>query len=419
MTRQLLKAPAHWRTRSFAPRWTPSTTIRLASTRESRGDPLRILFCGSDSFSATSLTALHKYSKSPQTDVASIDVVTRTDKRSGRSLKVIRSPPIKTVAQQLGLPVHQIDTFKEWSPPPYINLVVAVSFGLLIPLRILRLARYGGLNVHPSMLPDLPGAAPIQWTIIHGRQTTGVTVQTLHPYKFDQGVILDQTPPPGLPIPDPDHITTNDLITLLAPIGADMLVSAIRNKLYIPPYKGVPARANGTEIATAPKITPEMRIINFAKHSEPEILRRNRAIGPLLTFANRDGLTGGAILLKLSPDMRCVMESEIPEDMRHVTDAIAVGVPYAILPKNGLPIQSDQPLMVNVHASKGGISRIAIPHATVANMKRKPGAAAAARAGFFDEPTRIGEYDLYVPSQHLAVPEKSNDQQGKPPHDSA
>jgi len=94
-------------------------------------------------------------------------------------------------------------------------------------------------------------------------------------------------------------------------------------------------------------------------------------------------------------------------------------VPYAILPKSGIPIQSDQPLMINVHASKGGISRIAIPHATVANMSRKPGAAAAARAGFFDEPTRMGEYDLYVPSHHLAVPEESNDQQGKPPHDSA
>ncbi len=365
------------------------------------------------------------YSKTPQTNVASIDVVTRTDKRSGRGLKVITSPPIKTVAQQLGLPVHQIDTFRGWSPPeyggenPYINLVVAVSFGLLIPRRILNLARYGGLNVHPSMLPDLPGAAPLQWTIIHGRQTTGVTVQTLHPSKFDQGVILDQTPSPGLTIPDPDHITTKELLTLLAPVGAEMLVNAIRNKLYIPPYESLPRRENGTNLATAPKITSEMRTINFAKHSDSEILGRNRAIGPLHAFATRDGLSGDAVRLKLSTDMWSVMESDIPEDMKHVVDPIPVGVPYAILPKNGVPVESDRPLMVNVQASKGGISRIAFPHVTVASMERKPGAAAAARAGFFGEPTRMGEYDLYVFSHHLALQENSSDQQGKPTHDSA
>jgi len=68
------------------------------------------------------------------------------------------SVPIKQVATALGLPIHQIDTFTGWQPPspngkPF-NLIVAVSFGLLIPARIINAARYGGLNVHPSMLPE-------------------------------------------------------------------------------------------------------------------------------------------------------------------------------------------------------------------------------------------------------------------------
>jgi len=61
------------------------------------------------------------------------------------------------VAEELGLNIHEIPTFTGWSPPRYgeeaISLVIAVSFGLLVPPRILNIATYGGLNVHPSLLP--------------------------------------------------------------------------------------------------------------------------------------------------------------------------------------------------------------------------------------------------------------------------
>lgn len=35
-----------------------------------------------------------------------------------------------------------------------INLIVAVSFGLFVPPRLLKASKYGGLNVHPSFLPE-------------------------------------------------------------------------------------------------------------------------------------------------------------------------------------------------------------------------------------------------------------------------
>ncbi len=84
--------------------------------------------------------------------------------------------PISETAKELGLPLHEIDTFTGWEvgslrcwesgmvdtdpvkpPKPQgmpINLIVAVSFGLFVPPRILGAAKYGGLNVHPSMLPE-------------------------------------------------------------------------------------------------------------------------------------------------------------------------------------------------------------------------------------------------------------------------
>ena len=61
------------------------------------------------------------------------------------------------MAQELGLCTHEIPTFTGWSPPQVdqepISLIIAVSFGLLVPPRILDMATHGGLNVHPSLLP--------------------------------------------------------------------------------------------------------------------------------------------------------------------------------------------------------------------------------------------------------------------------
>jgi methionyl-tRNA formyltransferase len=84
---------------------------------------------------------------------------------------VVVPVPIVEAAKLLELKVHQIETFTGWEvkqvflnyfkietdplkPPPGINLIIAVSFGLLVPPRILGKAKYGGLNVHPSMLPE-------------------------------------------------------------------------------------------------------------------------------------------------------------------------------------------------------------------------------------------------------------------------
>jgi methionyl-tRNA formyltransferase len=65
--------------------------------------------------------------------------------------------PIKSFASKLELPVHQIDAFEELKDSEWqrnINLIVAVSFGLLIPAKLIESAKYGGLNLHPSLLPE-------------------------------------------------------------------------------------------------------------------------------------------------------------------------------------------------------------------------------------------------------------------------
>ncbi|MCJ1404133.1 Methionyl-tRNA formyltransferase [Xylographa trunciseda] len=228
-------------------------------------EPLRILFCGADEFSIASLEALHHEKEANPDLIKSIDVVCKVGKKHGRGLKNVREVPL--------------------CPRPEghaINLVIAVSFGLLIPARVLENANYGGLNVHPSLLPDFRGAAPIQWALLHKCKMTGITLQTLHPRHFDEGKILLQTPHPGLEIPNTDSITPSELTDFLAPKGADLLLRGLRERVFSS-RNDLKPKSDLTR--PAPKITPEDRHIDWSKWSAQEILRRHRIIGPLWSRA--------------------------------------------------------------------------------------------------------------------------------------
>lgn len=66
-------------------------------------------------------------------------------------------------------------------PSPH-NILITASFGHILPTRLLRdhfPAPETRLNVHPSLLPQYRGAAPIQWAIARGDEHTGVSVQSL------------------------------------------------------------------------------------------------------------------------------------------------------------------------------------------------------------------------------------------------
>ncbi|KAK4945379.1 hypothetical protein LTR28_008031 [Elasticomyces elasticus] len=205
--------------------------------------------------------------------------------------------PIKSVAQSLSLPLHQFDTFTSWTPPTPINLIIAASFGRLVPPRLLSAAEYGGLNVHPSLLPDLRGPAPLQWTLLHRMTHTGVTLQTLHPRHFDQGTILAQTPWPGEEIPEAARESNAALLEWIAPKAADMLLQGIYDNVFVPPMKDENQltlhygfadifRDIGEEVARktirhAPKLGPEDRHIDWNTWTAEDIVLRSRILGNL------------------------------------------------------------------------------------------------------------------------------------------
>ncbi|WEW55440.1 Methionyl-tRNA formyltransferase [Emydomyces testavorans] len=320
--------------------------FRRSSTKSC--EPLRILFCGSDEISIASLNALHaEHNKSPET-IASIDVVCRPGKRVGRGLKTIREVPIKAAAKNLSLPVHEVDTFTGWTPPqsyygPW-NLIVAVSFGLFIPSRILKAAKYGGLNIHPSLLPDFRGPAPIHRVLLAEETKTGVTLQTLHESKFDHGLILDQT---SFDTPESQTGCVQELLRVAAEKGAEMLVDGIRNRLFVPPLEplSLPPVIDETSLRHAAKITPEDRHVDWPSWTWDRISRYHRIIGPLwnyaATFDNSESTRSSAQKRIIFTDMEIVQSEPILE----LVSLIEPGVPFAILGNPSLEDQ-DRPIYV-------------------------------------------------------------------------
>ncbi|SPO06600.1 related to methionyl-tRNA formyltransferase precursor, mitochondrial [Cephalotrichum gorgonifer] len=214
-------------------------------------DPLRILFCGSDDFSCAALEALDRERVAGRGAglIESIDVLVRPAKFVGRGYKTLRE--------------------------------VAVSFGLFIPPRFLRTAKYGGLNLHPSFLPDLRGAAPLHHALLQNRTHTGITLQTLDEHKFDHGLVLAQTPRPGIPIPP--RCTVPQLIDLVKGPAAELLVSGLNQGLHAKPVEIRP-RFTGEKIRYAPKLTKRDRWLDWGSAPE-EVERRLRVLGPLWTQA--------------------------------------------------------------------------------------------------------------------------------------
>lgn len=123
-----------------------------------------------------------------------VGVVTVPDKPAGRGQKVHESD-VKVAARELGLPIYQPVKLKD---PEFVEAMQSLKpdLGIVIAFRMLpeiiwAMPTFGTFNLHASLLPQYRGAAPINWAIINGEKTTGVTTFLLN-HEIDKGAILCQ-----------------------------------------------------------------------------------------------------------------------------------------------------------------------------------------------------------------------------------
>lgn len=229
---------------------------------------MRIVFAGTPANAAKTLLSLL------DSGFLVVGVLTREDAAVGRK-KIITPSPVAQVATEAGIALwksNSLDvTALKWLKELEPDLGVIVAYGSILKKQALAIPAKGWLNLHYSLLPDLPGAAPVQWAILQGRQETGVTVFELDE-GIDTGPIYAQQP-----VAIAEDFTSGQLLDVLTDHGVNLLSKTIREI------------ANGTAVKTkqplrertesASKLTRASAKINFSDTCA-EVLNLVRAMNP-------------------------------------------------------------------------------------------------------------------------------------------
>lgn len=230
---------------------------------------LKIIFAGTPEFALPSLQKVFDHFTE-----AEILVLTQADQPVGRK-QVVTPPPIKILAEKLGLTVWQPKSLKnelwtkkiqEFNP----DVIIVVAYGKIIPKSILSIPQLGCVNVHPSLLPKYRGPSPIQSAILNQDQETGVSIMLLD-NEMDHGPILAQEKI----ILNPTE-TGESLYDKLSILGADLLIKTLDKYLNneISPKEQNHAAATFTKL-----IAKEDGQINWQESAE-QIEAKIRAFSP-------------------------------------------------------------------------------------------------------------------------------------------
>ena len=232
---------------------------------------MKIVFMGTPDFAQKSLEALYN----ARHEI--LAVVTNIDKPKGRGMKLVESP-VKEYAKSKNLTIFQpekvrkniefIEQIKKLEP----DVICVVAYGKILPSEILEIPKLGCINVHASLLPKYRGAAPIQWAVLNGDKTTGVTTMYMDVGMDTGDMILKQEVEIG------ENETTGELWDRLSIIGADLLVKTLKQI-----EKGTAPRIKQSDDFTmAPMLNKEISKIDWKEKTAKQIKNLVRGLNPIL-----------------------------------------------------------------------------------------------------------------------------------------
>lgn len=232
---------------------------------------MNIVFMGTPDFAKESLEALYN------TKYNILAVVTNPDKPKGRGMKMVPSE-VKQFADEKNIKVYQplkvknnaqfIDNIKALKP----DVICVVAYGKILPKEILDIPKYGCINVHGSLLPKYRGAAPIQWAILNGDKTTGITTMFMDIGMDEGDMILKQEVEIG------EDETTGELWDRLKVIGGKLLVETLKQI----ENGTVKREKQGDDFTLAPMLSKEIAKIQWASQTALEIKNLVRGLNPIM-----------------------------------------------------------------------------------------------------------------------------------------
>lgn len=262
---------------------------------------MRIVFMGTPEFAEGIL----KYIIEKKWNV--VGVVTIPDKPAGRGLQ-LQSSPVKKLAESNQIPVLQPNKLKD---PDFLNALeslqadvfVVVAFRML-PEAVWKMPKLGTFNLHGSLLPQLRGAAPIQWALIYGLTSTGVSTFFIDD-KIDTGAVILQK---EIPILKEDNLST--LYQKLMELGC----TVVDDTLHLLQSGNVTTflQQESEDLLPAPKLTKENTKIDW-NVSAKQIQNLVRGLNPFPTaWTNLKEDDDSELLVK-------VYEVKISEEINSLT----------------------------------------------------------------------------------------------------
>lgn len=199
-------------------------------------------------------------------------VVTQPDTPAGRGHQMHVSP-VKQFAVEHGIPVLQppkisaeAQLLSEYKP----DIIVTCAFGQILRQSVLDAAPHGVINVHGSLLPRYRGAAPVQWAVINGDQTTGVTILQTE-LGLDCGPMIC-----ALPLDIQPTATAGEILQAMVPVAVQALLQALK-QIETGTAKFVPQ--NHDAATTAPMLNKTMAQIDWTK-SAVDLMNLVRGLNP-------------------------------------------------------------------------------------------------------------------------------------------
>jgi methionyl-tRNA formyltransferase len=189
-----------------------------------------------------------------------VGVFSQPDKPVGRK-QILTPPEVKACAVKYDIPVYQPEKIKGSNALEIIqslnpDIIVVVAYGKILPNEILNAAKYGCINVHASLLPKYRGAAPIQWAVLNGDKTTGVSIMQMDEGLDTGDVLLVKETQIDI------NETSAELFDRLSILGADALLEALD---LIEKGKANPQKQADGEYEYAKMISRELCPIDWSK----------------------------------------------------------------------------------------------------------------------------------------------------------
>lgn len=296
---------------------------------------MNIVFMGTPDFAVESLKSLQQAGNNI------LAVVTNIDKPRGRGNKVLGTP-VKEYAIEHNIKIYQ--PFKVRDNVEFINemeelkpdLFCVVAYGKILPQELLDIPKLGCINVHGSLLPKYRGAAPIQWAVLNGDKTTGITTMYMDSGMDTGDMILKQEVEIG------EDETTGELWDKLTKIGGELLVKT----LDLIEQGKAPREKQGEDFTMAPMLSKEMAKIDWQNQTAEQIKNLIRGLNPIMgAYTFLDGKKLKFWKAKLMSEQELLTTFPELKEYEYKLNELEAGTILFTNPKQGLFIKAKQGIL--------------------------------------------------------------------------